>query len=167
MPAHKSPVNMLAARHRIAMLKMAIEDDIRFELCDMEIKRGGISYTIDSIKELKDIYPHAELHFLIGSDSLYELHLWKDIHELLDLCIFDSFMRPGFDIKNAAAEKIKLDPPWPDRLVKNIHSGALADISSSNIRYRIAESMSIKYLVPSLVEMYITEHNLYGLDTGS
>jgi nicotinate-nucleotide adenylyltransferase len=73
-----------------------------------------------------------------------------------------TFARPGFDVATVREETIRLDPPWPKRLIENITTGKIMDISSSDIRHRIAEGMSIRYLVPPAVEMYIAEHRLYG-----
>lgn len=160
-PPHKASTTLATTEHRMTMLEMAIEHDLHFELCDLEIKRGGFSYTIDTIRELKRLNPSAELFFIIGIDSLLELHTWKDINDLLKLCKFVTFNRPGTDIAGINQKAIKLDPPWPDVLLKNVLTGQLLDISSSDIRYRVAEGMSIRYLVPQTVEMYIAEHNLY------
>ncbi|MDD4870512.1 MAG: nicotinate-nucleotide adenylyltransferase [Kiritimatiellae bacterium] len=160
-PPHKKPSVLADAEHRMAMLDTAIEDDMRFEMSDIEIKRGGPSYSIDTVRELKKIYPSVEFHFIIGADSLLELHLWKDINDLLNLCTFVTFGRPGVNIAQIQKKDLFLDPPWPEKLLENIVTNRLIDISSSDIRHRIAECMSIRYLVPRAVEMYIAEHNLY------
>lgn len=160
-PPHKAATTLASAEHRLAMLELATEHDLHFEVSDMEIRRGGYSYTIDTIRELKRINPSAELYFIIGTDSLLELHTWKNIHDLLKLCRFITFSRPGTEMSSIDKDTIRLDPPWPDRLIKDVMTGQLLDISSSDIRYRVAEGMSIRYLVPQGVEMYIAEHNLY------
>jgi nicotinate-nucleotide adenylyltransferase len=160
-PPHKDSSGLASARHRMAMLESAIEEDLRFELCDLEIKRGGRSYSIDTVKELRSIYSYRKLHFIVGTDTLPELHLWKDVYELLELCSFAGFARPGFEIDSLAEEDLHLDSPWPGRLLNSVVSGRLVDISSADIRYRVTEGMSIRYLVPSAVEMYIAEHGLY------
>jgi len=161
-PPHKEGPELASAEHRKAMLEAALEDDLRFEVCDIEIQRGGRSYSVDTIRKLKELYPESELIFIIGADSLPELHLWKNIHDLLELCKVVTFCRPGTDISRINPKDIRLNPPWPEYLLKNIVSGRLMDISSSDIRHRIAEGMSIRYLVPQSVEVYIAEHNLYA-----
>ncbi len=103
----------------------------------------------------------SEGSFIIGSDTLPEWYGWRDIYSLLELCSFATLSRPGWNVSDLEPENLRLDPPWPERLLQNVARGREVDISSSEIRYRIAEGMSIRYLVPSLVEMYIAEHNLY------
>ncbi len=69
--------------------------------------------------------------------------------------------RPGFDAASANSESLRLDDPWPERLTKNVTSSHLVEISSTDVRMRVAEGLSIRYLVPQSVEMYIMEHRLY------
>lgn len=161
-PPHKSTTELADAGHRVAMLQEAIEDDLRFEICDVELRRGGTSYAVDTLLELRELFPGAALHFIIGTDTLPELHLWKDAGRLLTLCTFVAFARPGCGPDVVLEKDIRLDPPWPQRLLENVQSSRRVDISSSEIRYRVAEGMSIRYLVPRGVEMYIAEHSLYG-----
>jgi len=161
-PPHKRVPNLLSARHRMAMLEAAVEGDLLFETSDIETRRGGISYAIDTVSELRRMYPQSELYFIIGSDMLRELHLWKKINDLLTLCQFAVFGRPAGEAAPIQPENLKLDPPWGERLVQNIRPGRLVEISSSDIRHRQAEGMSIRYLVPFAVEMYIAEHRLYS-----
>jgi nicotinate-nucleotide adenylyltransferase len=162
-PPHKRDRALVAAEHRVAMLQGAIESDPRFELCDIEIRRGGVSYAIDTVAELYKLYRGAELYFIIGADTLPELHLWKDIYSLLPLCRFISFARHGFEPAMLSPDALHLDPPWPRKLLRNLVPARRIDISSSDIRHRIAEGLSARYLVPESVEMYISEHGLYGL----
>ena len=90
-----------------------------------------------------------------------QLYQWKDINELLKLCRFVTICRPGFTLKAITEKDLKLDSPWPRILLQNVCIGHQIDISSSDIRHRIIEGMSIKYLVPTAVKMYITEYSLY------
>jgi nicotinate-nucleotide adenylyltransferase len=140
------------------MIESAIADDIRFEVSDIEIKRGGVSYTIDTVKELKAINKTARYFFIIGEDTLEELHKWKDISTLLELCEFIVFARPGYQ-SSSSRPPSRLEAL--QKLYDSVKHGRLIEVSSSEVRYRIAEGMSIRYLVPRLVEMYIYEHNLY------
>ena len=160
-PPHKEITGLAPAKHRWAMLESALEGDPRFELSDQELKRGGRSYTIDTLRDLKARYPRIDLTFIIGSDTLPELHLWKDIYDVLKLCSFAVFARPGSRTPDDFEARLKLDPPWPERIRKGLHSGYLFEVSSSDIRHRVAEGMSIRYLVPPEVEMYIAERGLY------
>ena len=161
IPPHKSAASLIAAEHRLAMVQAAIEGDFRFEASDIEIARGGISYAVETVAQLYPIHPGAELCFIIGADTLRELHSWKDIYSLLRLCRFVTFSRPGTSLQEVTQDSLRLDPPWPERLIADVVAGRQIDISSSDIRHRAAEGMSIRYLVPEAVEMYIAEHRLY------
>lgn len=160
-PPHKRAASAVAAEHRLAMVRAAVECDPRFEVSDVEVRRGGISYAVDTVAELRTQWPGAELFFIIGTDTLRELHLWRDIYSVLALCTFLPFARPGVEVETIVPEKLQLDHPWPERLVSRISVGRSIEISSSDIRHRVAEGMSIRYLVPDAVEMYIAEHGLY------
>jgi len=160
-PPHKPRANLTAAHHRLAMVEQAIEDNPWMEACDLDVRRGGVSYAIDTVRELHTANPAAKFFFLIGTDTLTELHLWKDIYDLLPLCRFVAFTRPGHDVPALQTADLHLDAPWPGRLLDNVVTGRRIEISSSDIRYRVAEGMSIQYLVPQPVAIYIAEHRLY------
>jgi nicotinate-nucleotide adenylyltransferase len=161
IPPHKNPVGLISAEHRMAMVSAAVEGDLRFEASDVEIKRSGISYAVDTVGQLREMHPEADLHFIIGSDTLPELHQWKNVYSLLRLCQFVVFVRPGLDPASLKPEALRLDPPWAERMLERLTVGRQIDISASDIRYRIAEGMSIRYLVTPEVEMYIATHGLY------
>lgn len=161
LPPHKDASQLASAAHRAAMLEKAIEDNPDFEICDIEIRRGGTNYSIDTVRHLRKLHPRHDLFFIIGSDTLMELYQWKDIKELLRLCRFVTFIRPGFDPQKSSGKALKLEIGLSRNLIKNVVAVHQIDISASDIRYRAAEGMSIRYLVPSFVEIYIAEHNLY------
>ncbi len=160
-PPHKPDRDLLPAEHRIAMLEAAIEGDLRFQVSRMETDRDGISFTIDTARELHRLHPAAEITFILGADSLLELHLWKDVHELLALCRFVTFTRPGAEYASLQEADLHLPASSQERLKSCIRIGHTADISSTDIRYRVAEGLAIRYLVHPAVEMYIAEHSLY------
>lgn len=159
---HKDPRALASAMQREAMVEAAILDNLAFELLDIELRRGGVSYTVDSLREIRTLYPDADLFFMIGADTVMELHGWKDIDTVLSLCSFIVFARPGFDLQSLSPAALKLPPPWPERLVRHACNVRQIDISSSDIRHRVAEGLSIRYLVPQPVEMIIMEHHLYS-----
>lgn len=162
LPPHKPVSPALASTEaRLRMLQIATDGDVRIDISDIETQRPGISYTIDTIHALRRESPGTEFMFVIGSDSLTELHGWKDIDVLLKFCRFGVIPRPGFTVESEVRERIQLPPPWPERLLQNIAAGHAVNVSSRDIRHRIAEGMSIRYLVHPGVEMYITEHSLY------
>jgi nicotinate-nucleotide adenylyltransferase len=160
-PPHKSAAGLAPAHHRLAMLEAAIEGDLRFEVSDIELQRGEISYTIDTLRAVAADHPGVELYFIIGADSLGELHLWREIETLLGLCRIVTMARPGVNLDALQAKDIKLRDPWPEQIQAGIRIGHLVEVSSTDIRYRVAEGMSIRYLVPPGVDMYIAEHSLY------
>ncbi len=160
-PAHKDPGSLISFEHRFSMLELAVEDNPDFSVSDVENRRDGISYTIDTIRLLKQSHPDADFSFIIGSDSLPELQTWMKIYELLEECRFVIMARPGFRAAEMTRERINLRDPWPERLQKQVITGHEIDISSTDVRMRVAEGMSIRYLVPPPVEMYICEHNLF------
>ena len=162
-PPHKNGSGLADGRHRLAMVQSAVEGDLRFEASDLEIQRGGRSYTIDTVRALHEKSSSADFYFIIGADTLTELHLWRDIGTLLTLVRFVTLARPGTDLAalRANPDRLRLPPPWPERLLADVAEGRQVDISASDIRHRLAEGLSIRYLVPPGVEMYIAEHHLY------
>ena len=162
-PPHKPAASLVSVEHRAAMLEAALTGSLTFELCDLEIRRGGATYSIDTVRALARRYPEDELVFIIGSDTLPELHLWKDAQELLRLCRFATMARPGFDLKAMTEKTLNLAPDLAQALLANVAIGHQVEISASDIRYRVAEGMSIRYLVPDAVDMYIAEHTLYRM----
>lgn len=160
-PPHKSEHRLASAAHRMSMLEAALAGSLLFEVCDLEVRRGGTNYSIDTMRDLTHLYPDADLYFIIGTDSLLELHTWKSIGDLLKLCSFITLTRPGFVVSPDLAGRIQLPAPWPAKLLANLAAGHQVDISSSDIRYRVAEGLSITYLTPPAVETYIMEHRLY------
>jgi nicotinic acid mononucleotide adenylyltransferase len=97
------------------------------------------------------------------ADTLFELHTWNRIYELLECCEFLPIRRPGAPETLEQIGKNRSLPSWPERLCERLAVAHQVDISSTDIRMRIAGSMRISYLVPPSVEMYIAEHHLYCL----
>jgi nicotinate-nucleotide adenylyltransferase len=143
------------------MLEAAVEGDPRFVISPAELQRGGVSYSIDTIRALQAERPKDRFHFIIGGDTVFELRSWKSIYELLELCTFITMGRPGFSEREITSETTGLEAPWPLRLAEKLTIGHLIEVSSSDVRMRVAEGLSIRYLVPDAVQMYICEHQLY------
>ena len=157
VPAHKPTHNLASNTDRLAMLRLAIADDSHFSALTMELDRPGTSYTLDTIRALRAQYPADQFVFIIGADTLSELHTWHQPLELLAQVRFVTLARPG-TIPDPAA--IHLPPPWPTKLLANLRTGNPLDISSRAIRARIATGQPVT-LVPKPVLRYIHEHNLY------
>jgi len=147
-PPHKENSDIAKAEHRLAMVKLATADNRNFSVSDLEIKRDGRSYTIDTIKELKVVYPQDELYFIIGSDLLEYLDEWKDLNEILKLVKFIVATRPGYPLEKIPSHIATI----PIRAV---------DISGFEIRKAIKENKSFRYLVSEAVYDYINKKRLY------
>ena len=159
LPPHKSESVVKDPEIRLEMTKMAIESNQYFRVSHIETYRQGLSYTIDTIKELKILYPNDQLYFIIGADSLFELPTWKYYEKLISTTNIIVVNRPG-GANNLIGAKIK---EYEDEFGGNIIEvkSPLIDISSSDIRDRVKAGKSIKYLVPSNVEEYILQNSLY------
>lgn len=158
---HKPASLLASAEDRRAMLELALARDPRFEVCGLEMERGGVSYSLDTVTALIRQFPEARPHFIIGSDTLRELSSWKSIDRLLELCEFVTMARPGFDGAGLTDAEIGLPAPWPDRLRAKTATGHVSGISSSEIRRRLARGFGIRYFVPPEVETYIRERKVY------
>ena len=157
VPPHK-PVHDLASNEdRLAMLRLAIAGEPRFAALDVEFNRPGKSYTLDTVRALQALHPGDAFVFIVGADTLPELPTWHRPLDLLPLVRIVSLARPGF-APDAAA--IHLPPPWPERLLADLRSGEPLDVSSREIRAKIAAGQPVS-LVPDSVLRYIEEHNLY------
>lgn len=159
LPPHKDNSKVSTSSRRLEMTKLAINSNSYFYLSSIEVDRKEITYTIDTIKELKKIYKEDELYFIIGGDSLFEIEKWKDFEQLIELCKFVVLERPGRTKEEIEQKKIELKLSYKIELEK-IYS-PLIDISSTEIRERVKNNLSIKYLVPESVEAYIMYHKLY------
>ena len=159
-PPHK--LTLAPAVDRVEMLRLALQEDARFEVSDEEVQRGGVSYTVDTVERLRERHAGAELYLIIGGDTLRELHTWKDIHRLLELCRIVTVARPGFSAESMDPDLLRLPGPWPRRLLGDVITGHLVEISASDIRQRIGRGQSIRYLVPQAVERYIHARGLYA-----
>jgi len=161
IPPHKQHLKKEDAHSRLKMLQLAVESDSHFSVSDIEVKRGGVSYTIDTVKEISAQRPADELTLIIGSDTLVDLHNWHKINELLGLCNVASFLRPGESDIDQIPEKVMLTDECREKLLSQTFMAHLIDISSTEIRERVAEGRNIDYLVPPAVEHFIYENSLY------
>jgi nicotinate-nucleotide adenylyltransferase len=156
VPAAQAPLKpndvQSSSKDRLAMLRAAVEWDRRFEISDVELARGGVSYTIDSARHFRRQFPHDELYWVIGGDQLPKLHLWKDINELATLVDFIFLERPGFPVKS--------HPEIPGLRLHRC-DGHLLAINSTELRERTREGLSLDYFVPHKAIVYIRDNHLY------
>ena len=151
-PPHKTEITPI--KNRLEMLQIAVEGNPNFEISDMEIKRRGISYSIDTIRAIKDEIGSDinDTFYLIGSDSLLNFRNWKDSKEILNECQVIVAIRPGFRPSDI--------PSWILHRVQFANIPRF-EISSRNIRHRWVENKTIRYMVTLPVWDYINENNLY------
>lgn len=172
-PPHKGRISVSEFRHRYNMAKMAVGRSTTLEVLDLEAKRQGPSYSVDTLRELNSsLGPENDLHFILGLEAFFEIHTWKEYHRLFELCHLVLVDRKGyyFDQVSPYLEKlrIKIRPTEdPARFVftsgKNlIHKKVTQmDISSTQIRALIKKKKSIRFLVPDQVMGYILQNGLY------
>lgn len=161
-PPHKDGKDIIDANDRKNMVEIAIKANSKFKLSSMEIDRLETTYTIDTIKELKNKYKKDELYFILGADSLLTLKHWKNSDEIINLINIIVVDRRKFNFMEVDKEIVRLNEEH-DGNIKRIECPFI-EISSTFIRERIKSGKSIKYLVTKEVEEYIYERNLYKGD---
>lgn len=154
-PPHKDLSYRTAADVRLEMTSLAVDDDLRFTASGIEIERGLV-YTADTMRALGKRYPHHDLVFILGSDSLLQLETWHEPEELLSVCSLAVAPRPGDPPQALAAAAARWGAPRVTVL-----DAPLMDVSSSGIRARVAARRPVRYLVPARVEQFIVEAGLY------
>jgi nicotinate-nucleotide adenylyltransferase len=156
VPAAQAPLKpndvQSSIEDRLTMMRSAIEWDRRLEISDYELRKGGISYTIDSVRHFRALFPTDELFWIIGGDQLPLLHKWKQIDELVHLVEFIFLERPKHPVK----PHVEIDDLRLHRC-----DGHLIEISSSELRQRVKEGRSLNYFCPQKVIAYIEGKQLY------
>jgi nicotinate-nucleotide adenylyltransferase len=151
VPPHKEFVKEVEDIQRIEMVKKTIGNNNQFSLSLLEFERSGPSYTIDTIKYLKNLYPDYSFSFIMGGDMVHSLDTWHEIDQLKDLVQFAGVSREGFP----------MDHHWEKYNVIHVKVPHIA-ISSTFIRQRIKEQKNIRYYIEEDVLDYIKENRLYG-----
>lgn len=160
MPPHKDLNVVTDAIDRLNMVKCAVSSNPYFEAVDIEIKREGYTYTVDTLRELhKEYSADTTFYYIIGADVVMDLLTWKRAEEVFVLTNFIAVMRAGFLDKDFD-ERIKVLKHKYDLNITSFEA-PLIEISSTNIRNRVQKNQSIKYLVDECVEDYIKKNNLY------
>ena len=151
VPPHKE-APAISAEDRFAMVEAALQDHPAFTASRLDLDRPGPSYAEDTLDAVRNLRPNDELYYIIGADMLRDLHTWRHPDRIVTLAHFVAVARPGDALDtghSAVAARVEL-----------LHT-RLIDISSSDIRTRVAAGKSIRYLVPSGVAAYIEEYRLY------
>ena len=178
-PPHKPHENLAAAKDRFEMVRLAIASDPSLSISDVEVRRSGKSYSIDTIRLLQQEYgPEVRLFFLIGLDAFLEFPTWRDPATLLTLCSFVVLSRPGLSFQ--ALSGLPFIPPIPQASLLELDAGQSVrldipvgaqsliclrlppnSVSASDIRARIAQGAPTAKLLPPVVESYILQHHIY------
>ena len=152
-PYMKDPNEIASCWDRLSMVSAAIMQDNRFMVSTVDAVRQGPTYTIDTMRELKVVYPHDDLFFIMGTDAFNQLPRWKGYQELLELTDFIVVQRKNEVPRlRVGAEFIK---------IHILRDEIDTDISSTQIRQAIREGKGCKFLMPNNVYEYILNHNLY------
>jgi nicotinate-nucleotide adenylyltransferase len=160
-PPHKMGYNVTPARHRLAMLELAIAANPHFSLSLVDIQRSGPSYTVDTLRLLRqELGPNARLYFVIGGDSLGDLPGWREPVGILAQATIVALMRPGYTEVSGYREQLEARLPGLQQRLITL-DGPRMDISSTDLRCRVAEGRPIKYQTPEAVEEYILRQRLY------
>ncbi|MBA7681400.1 Nicotinate-nucleotide adenylyltransferase [subsurface metagenome] len=158
-PWLKANNSISPAGHRVQMVRLAIADEPSFKLSTIEIERAGPSYTVDTIAQFKSqIGTGDKLFFILGWDNLMQLPQWREPSRLIQMCSLVAVPRVGYPSPDLNTLKVAI--PGLSQSVILLGTPQI-EISSSEIRSRVARGLSIHHLVPEPVERYIREHNLY------
>ena len=169
LPPHKTAERIIEAHHRLEMVKLAIHKNSHFTTSDIELKRPGKSYSIETIRYFRERC-EGSLYFIMGRDAFVEIETWKHFQNLFSLCNFIIMTRPGLQKTPLLPEVLipafrydQGDSAWIHVsgnmvFLKEIN---LLDISSTKIRELIERGESVKHLIPPEVEVYIENHGLY------
>jgi nicotinate-nucleotide adenylyltransferase len=152
VPAHEQPLKSAPVAPPLARLEMcaiAVQNDPHLDVSDVDIVRGGATYTVDTLHDLRELHPGAEMFFITGADALATLPKWKDAVSLTTLATFVGVTRPGHSFPQLDAPHSLVEVP------------ALA-VSSTDVRHRVRAGAPIRYLVPDPVVAYIAATGLYG-----
>ena len=176
-PPHKGNEEIIPPHVRLEMVAIAVEDNPSFDVSDMELTRGGRSYSVETLKALRKLYPGEPPWFIIGMDSFLEIGIWKNYGELFELTNFIVAGRPGSweeRGKENPIERLPVDMRehfcYDVALDRIVHRCGLEtrfmettflDISSTGVRQKIEKGKSIRYLIPPGVENFIREKGLY------
>lgn len=157
-PPHKEGQSIPEGKVRLDMVNLAVAGNPTFSTSDVELVRPGPSYTIDTLNHFQGIYPHSAIYFIMGADSLLLINTWKDIELLSRAARLVVVTRPGYTLQ--VDDYISgLPQIFTDNLIFLQAPGI--DLSSTDIRNRLKERKTIRYLLPEGVEQYIRTQGLY------
>lgn len=162
IPPHKRGEKLAADEHRLAMLRLAIAGRTGLEIDDRELRKGGVSYTIETLRDLQRENPQAQLVLLLGSDSLLLFPQWKEIDRIFEIAEIAVYPRRGFSREDLPGLAGQFSPEKLERLRGGFLSLPPVDLSATEIRERLARGESLRGLVPEPVEEYLRRHALWN-----
>ncbi len=151
-PPHKPGEELVAVEHRLEMTRRVVESNAAFRICDLEVQREGVSYTVDTLRVLQDMHSETDFALLLGSDSLDYFGEWHRPDEIAERVPLIVYKRPG------AIEAVA-EPRFANHV--RYASAPIMEISGTEIRARRRSGRSIRYLVPEPVHTYIETYDLY------
>lgn len=176
-PPHKDVDGQVSFAHRLAMVKAAIRDCPKFQASDLEIRRTGKSFSVDTLEILRKDDSQGELYFIIGLDSYRDIASWKDFTRIFSLCHLVVMTRPGVDINDPLAPlpvAVHQDFCYDKTAARMQHKSGNSviflketclDISSTKIRSMLADGQTVDHLITPAVANYINQHGLYQVPT--
>ena len=158
---HKSDGAHSTARQRVEMIELALSGHEAFVLSKLEIERGDVSYTVDTLTQIRETDPDAELFFLMGDDSLESFASWREPKKILELATPLVVNRPGSGNVDLSVLKNFVDEDRYQMFRSTTISSPRIEISSSQIREKVRAGKSIRFLVPRSVEKYVETQKLF------
>ena len=160
-PPHKSEADITFFERRAEMIALAVAGSLAFQINDLEKNRPGPSFTVETLETLKQTQPGNDYFWILGSDSLTDLPMWRAPARILELAGLLIVARPAHPVwsEEQLRAALHLEPDLPLRVTAI--ASPLIDISSRDLRRRAAEGRSLRYMVPRAVECYIEQHRLY------
>ena len=157
---YKRMNHLVSEEDRTRMVQLAIEGNDHFRLSLEEINREGTTYTVETLRNLTAIHKNVEYYFIMGADSLYHMETWKDVEEILSMAVIVVAGRGSDGSGSSLNSQIEyMENKYDARILKL--SSPVMEISSNDIRRRIREGESIRYLLPDSVRNYILDHGIY------
>lgn len=158
IPPHKSDAEIINAEHRLEMCRLAAETMKKADVSDIEIKRSGKSYTVDTLKQLKELYPDSELYLITGADMFLTIQDWRSPEEIFSLAVICTVPRDDADYVRLRKHEIKLNTMGAKTVLYDIRR---MDVSSTDIRKRIYNDEDVSKYVDKKVASYIYSNYLY------
>lgn len=162
IPPHKQPRELASGKHRIAMCKLAVEDDPRVVISDIELCRNAISFTVDTLVQIKNCFKNAQLYFVVGSDMFFTLDLWREPQKIMELATICALARKQNEYDALLQKQRQLQSKYNGSFI--IDNADVLDISSTQLRRMMKEKKDLSFYLPAAVVQYIKTNGLYETD---